>query len=353
MKSSPLDPSAWTPIAQVVNTSLDYHGKYHDYSADVPATQYPVERYSPSRNLFDFHSWGLTSPPPNLGFGLISNDKMGLADFNASVTYNTNEHTTGFETGFSYNRFYPVLSFGAADQNRSLTFLNGGENWNERTASAGFYVPLNLSHGYYSTGLSIGVGMETISRAGGGLLPLTYGLAFSRTRNSSPRDLAPWCGQFIQFNYRQTAWANNYTANYLLADGRFAPPGLARHRSIVLESGYERQTGNYYFLSQLLFPRGYDAVIGPNITRPSGNYEVPLFYPDFAISQLLYIKRVSSNVFYGYGKVTGTQFRSTGVEPLFDANLLRFPFTFRFGVRYAYLLDYRSSRVQPFLAFGW
>ncbi len=70
-------------------------------------------------------------------------------------------------------------------------------------------------------------------------------------------------------------------------------------------------------------------------------------------ARTLYIKRVSSNVFYDYGKVTDTQFRSTGLETLFDANLLHFPFTFRFGVRYAYLLDYRSSRVQPFLAFGW
>jgi len=349
----PLDPASWTPIEAVVNSGLNYHGNYHDYSVDAAATQYPVERYRPSLNLFDFHSWGLTSGPPNLGFGLLSNDKMGLMDFDASLIYNTNERTTGFVTGLSYNGFYPALDLSAGDQNRSVQFVNGSQDWNERTVNAGFHIPLNLSRGYYNTGLDIGAGVESVSRQGGGLVPLSYGLTFSRVRQSSPRDLAPVWGQLIQFTYRQTPWANNYTANYLFADGRFALPGLARHHSIVVEGGYERQTGNYYFPSQMAFPRGYLAIAGPELTKLSSNYEMPLLYPDLALSQLVFVKRVSSNVFYDYGKVADRQFRSTGLELIFDLGVLHFPFDFRFGMRYACLLDYQSSRVQPFLAFGW
>jgi hypothetical protein len=51
--------------------------------------------------------------------------------------------------------------------------------------------------------------------------------------------------------------------------------------------------------------------------------------------------------------VADLQHRSAGAELLFDLGLLHFPSILRGGVRYAYLLDYRSSRVQPFVQFGW
>jgi hypothetical protein len=103
----------------------------------------------------------------------------------------------------------------------------------------------------------------------------------------------------------------------------------------------------------MVFPRGYAAIVGPEFTKVSSNYEFPLLYPDKALSQLVFVKRVSGNVFYDYGKVAERQLRSTGVELLFDLGLLHFPFDFRWGMRYAYRLDYRSSRVQPFVGFGW
>ena len=34
-------------------------------------------------------------------------------------------------------------------------------------------------------------------------------------------------------------------------------------------------------------------------------------------------------------------------------NALHFPYTFRFGVRYAYRLDYGNKRIQPFLSYNW
>jgi len=121
----------------------------------------------------------------------------------------------------------------------------------------------------------------------------------------------------------------------------------------VLEGGHERQTGNYYFSSQMVFPRGYAAIVGPELTKLSSNYEMPLLYPDLALSQLALVKRVSSNVFYDYGQVADRRFRSTGLEVIFDLGVLHFPMGLRAGVRYARLLDYRASRVQPFVAYGW
>lgn len=319
----------------------------------MPGTQYPVERYQPSAHLFDFHSWGFTSPPPDIGFGLMSNDKMGLLDFHASVQYNSNEGGAGFATGVSYNRFFPQLNFGFSDRNRHLQFADHEENFAERTASAGFRIPLNLSRGYYNTLVSFSANIQSIDLSGGGLVPLSYGFGFSRVRQSSARDLVPVWAQILRFTYRQTPVARPYTGNYLSADGRFALPGIIKHQSLVLEGGYERQHGTYYFSSQLPFPRGYTAFTGPNLSKFSSTYRAPLFYPDWALGQVLYLKRISGDAFYDYGKVADRQFRSTGVEAVFDVNILHFPEALRVGVRYAYRLDYGNRRIQPFLAYRW
>jgi hypothetical protein len=349
----PLDPANWTRISAAPYAGLGYHGQYHDYSAEIPNTQYPAERYSPSLHLLDVHSWGLTSAPPDFGLGLMSNDKMRLMNLEASIIYNSNEGTAGFATNVSYNRFFPVLNFGFNDRNRSLQFSDHKENWTERTASAGFHVPLNLSRGYYVTGLSFGATVESISLRGGGLTPLTYGLGFSRVRPWAARDLAPVWAQTFRLTYRQTPWTGRYTANFLSADGRLAAPGLLRHHALVLESGHERQHGSYYFSSQIRFPRGYTPFTGADLTKYSATYEMPLLYPDLALSQLGYIKRVAGNLFYDYGKVGNRLYRSTGVEAVFDLNFLHFPENFRFGVRYAYRIDYSNKRIQPFVAFNW
>ncbi|HYW46223.1 MAG TPA: hypothetical protein VE959_25380 [Bryobacteraceae bacterium] len=349
----PLDPSTWTGMDSVPQTRLGYLGGYRDYAAEAQATQFPVERYRPSLNLFSFHSWGPTSGPPDLGFGLLSNDKFGLMSFNASAIYDTNERAMGFQTGATYYGFYPALSLSFSERDRSLQFTDYKDTWTERTTYAGFHVPLNLSRGYYTTGLSVSAGVESISLHGAGLAPLTYGIAFRRSRQSSPRDLAPVWSQRFQVTYRHTPWRDFYTANFLSADGRLAMPGLARHHLIQLEGGYERQDGNYYFSSQVLFPRGYTAIIGPNLTKLSSSYAVPLLYPDLALGQFAYVKRIAANVFYDYGKVANQQYRSTGLELLFDLGVLHFPESFKVGLRYAYLVDYRASRVQPFLAYNW
>jgi hypothetical protein len=79
---------------------------------------------------------------------------------------------------------------------------------------------------------------------------------------------------------------------------------------------------------------------------------VPLLYPDWSIGQFLYIKRIAADAFYDYGEVGQTLYRSTGPELVFDLNIFHWP-GIRVGVREAYRVDYRNTRLNPFLAFGW
>jgi hypothetical protein len=347
-----LDPAAWTRIDALAPSVADPQKNRRDYSGQIPGTLFPVAPYLPSRHLFDVHSWGFSGGGQNLGFGLLSDDKMHLADFNAALLYNTDEGTVGYRTGFSYNRFFPVLDFSFADQGRRLQYVNYADDFTERTAAFGFHIALNFSRGYYRTNLSIGAQVEHIGLEGGGLVPLTYALRFSHVRQASPRDLAPAWSQILRIGYSNTVETDNYTANHFAADGRFALPGLAPHQALILESGYERNDGNYYFQREVQFPRGYTYYTGPNLTKLSSTYAVPLLYPDWSIGQLLYIKRIAANAFYDYGKVGPTLYRSTGAELVFDVSVLHWPGV-RVGLREAYRLDYRNTRLNPFLEFGW
>ena len=347
----PLDVASWTRIGAVPYAGLHYLGQYKDYSSQAPDKKYDVERYRPSLHLVSAHSWGPTSGPPEMGFGVMSNDKMGLLSFNVSALYDTSEGTAGFQTGASYSRFFPVLDFSFSDKNRKVDYGTYTANWTERTLTGGFHIPLNFSRGLFVSGLSLGAAVQNIHLYGGGLTPFSYGMGLWHVRQYALRDLASAWGQILRFSYRQTPWAGHYTGNYLMADGVFYAPGLARHHALKLEGGYERQAGNYFFSSQLAFPRGYTGFTGRDLTKLSATYGMPLWYPDFGIGQLAYVKRVSGNLFYDYGRVASQGYRSTGVEVVFDLNVMHAPDNFRVGVRCAYRLDYRNARVQPFVAF--
>ena len=354
----PLDPARWTRVDTVAPSSTAYHDPVHDYSADIPSTQYPVARYRPGVHPFDVHSWGPDLALPDVGFSLYSNDKMGLFGFQASGFYNTDEHAPGVSTSFQYNRFFPVLDVGFSDRERRIQYVDHTEDFSERTASAGFYVPLNLSRGYYNSGITVGANIENVGLQGGSLLPLNYSLAAWHMRQRAPRDLAPGWAQILRLGYSQTVRADGYTANRLYADGRFALPGLIRHQALVLDAGHERNDGNYLFTRQVSFPRGYTPLSVARITRFSSTYSAPLLYPDWAVRQLLFVKRISADVFYDhaqaadYGSPIDRLYRSAGVEMIFDLSFFHWP-GFRAGLREAYRIDYRNQRLQPFIAFGW
>ena len=120
----------------------------------------------------------------------------------------------------------------------------------------------------------------------------------------------------------------------------------------MIETGYERNDGNYIFGREVQFPRGYRYYAAANLTKFGGTYEAPLFYPDWSIGRFLYIKRVSAGGFYDWGRAASTLYRSTGGELVFDAALLHFP-VLRVGVRQSYRIDYRNARMNAFVEFRW
>jgi hypothetical protein len=299
----PLDAALWRPVEAVEYAGIDYHETgAHDYTAGEEAADYESRAYHPLRHLVNFHSWGVTSPPPEIGFGVVSTDKMGLLDLTAAMKYDINERTTGYELSGSFRALYAVLDGGLSRKDREVRYTDYTSKWTESTAWAGFHVPFNLSRGIYSASMAFGSGVERRRLGSGGLTPLNYWWSFHRFRGSAARDVAPAWGQTLYASYQHTPGSGEYHGDLLTAAGTLFVPGPLRHHSIQLEAGNERRHGgNYYFSSRMMFPRGYDSVASNTLWKASANYALPLAYPDLALGPLAYLKRVTGNFFFDYG----------------------------------------------------
>jgi predicted alpha-1,6-mannanase (GH76 family) len=76
------------------------------------------------------------------------------------------------------------------------------------------------------------------------------------------------------------------------------------------------------------------------------NYHLPIVYPDWGFSNLLFIQRIRANAFYDHtiararlnGELTKIKNRSVGVEIYFDSKAWN-ALPVSFGFRYAHLID--------------
>jgi len=121
------------------------------------------------------------------------------------------------------------------------------------------------------------------------------------------------------------------------------------------------------FGSRVSFPRGYKNIISGDINFLSADYVLPLAYPDFNISSILYVKRIWTSLFYDYAEGKGNTyyantihglipqtyhnlsetFRSFGFELITDFHLFRIPYMVSCGVQTAW----KTIREKPSFEF--
>ena len=241
--------------------------------------------------------------------------------------------------------------------NRSFVF-NAREDdemavtWLETNINGGFTLPFNLSSGIYSSNLSVGAygsytfidekrnEFDDLTLENGNFASAHYFVNYYRKKRLSWKDLDSRFGQSIYLSYKHIPYSNNYDGYRFHASGKLFFPGFLKHHNFMISAAYEQQLdyvnkNNYYFGSNVNFPRGYEFVPLEKISSFSVDYQLPLFYPDFGIMALIYFKRVRMNMFYdvavGEYRGIGNEFSSTGLEFTVDFNMLRLPIEFNAG----------------------
>jgi hypothetical protein len=212
-------------------------------------------------------------------------------------------------------------------------------------------IETNANHGVYFLSDHIG---------NGNLMYNHFSLSAYRLLKQSRRDIYSKFGQALFMDVYNTPYGGDYSGSQFSFYGILYLPGLAKHHSLWGYWGYQHSqidllhyankagtaiadNYNYQFRNGIPLPRG-----GLGVSRfqdfytMSGNYTMPVWYPDVAIGPLLNIQRVRVNGFldYGFGRSVFSQvntqsYSSTGIEVKFDINVMRLLPQLDIGFRYS------------------
>ena len=387
-----LNEAKWIPVDQLTDHSLKLYETlaqqegFNLQDSVIPNAQHQVKPYRKWNNLFNVHSWApmyyevnvsdVTSTELYPGAVLLSQDLLG--NLTSSAGYSWRGYHA-LHAGFTYKGLYPVIDFKIEHGGKAVAL---GSSPNEGSdifrpqslhtkINVRSYIPFTLTRNQWITGAVPQVRLTfnnhylyspTTDKYQHGLWEMVYSLQAYRYLKMSVRDLAPRLGFLAQGAFMHMPWNKQFGYIYYLY-GRAYLPGIARHHSLRLSGAWQQQKPNYYLYgSSLLFPRGYTQNRTEKLNIGTVDYSMPLFYPDWSLSKLIYLKRLRTNLFcdvarneYRFKENNMVKWRkddllSVGVDILADVNLIQIYFPINVGVRVAYVPD--SEKIYPSLLFS-
>lgn len=302
------------------------------------------------------------------------------------VTYanrSVNEGTLGL-LAIDTAQVSPELQLDSTQFTRQLKF-----KWKELTTRVGIRIPLLTTKSKYHSNVTIGnyVGVTRVSnfensiagsnreisyvyRSGlstplratyelyypfndyqdnGTLISNQFTFSAYRLLKQSRRDIYSKFGQAIYLNFYSTPYGGDFTGNQFSVYTQLYFPGLFKHHSLWGYWGYQKskvyEADVYLFNNQIPLPRGISVSRFEKFYSMSGNYTLPLWYPDVAIGPLLNVQRFRGNIFYDYGfgssptREAKQTYASVGGELRMDFNVMRYLPQLNIGFRYSYALQ--------------
>ncbi len=338
----------------------------------IPDTEHEITSYKKGLNLLNFHSWmpfyfdldnfELTNPTITPGFTLFSQDILSTAITTIGYEYKNDRHY--LHSKFTYNGWYPVIELSADYGGTPVIYRDSAEiplpeNCSNRIdLKSKIYLPLNFTHNRF--GKFFNPSFETVYTNSflyngdsqvyeKGRFILNYRLYYATLLKLSHRDFQPRWGQVFDLNFLHTPFDNvNYGNDFSFRTVLYFP-GFLKHDGLKFKIGTEKQTPKkFIFYNTVDFPRGYKHIISEELTALSGEYSVPLLYPDLNLFALTYLKRFRGNVFVDYatGKRNHNllnrtfnkyrqEYLSIGGGLLADVHFFRIPFPVSIGFEYA------------------
>jgi hypothetical protein len=330
----------------------------------TPTKSFSVNDYSKGTGLFNFHSWRPYYDAPEYTFTLYGDNILNTFSTDVFYRYNENERSHGLGFDVAYGGLFPILTAGTEYTiNRNVRIrtpqsivpgvLNGYE------LRAGYYIPLDFSQGKTYKNLIFGSSYVFNQQMPTGSTKnilssfnssyLHHYINWSHRLPRAVQQIFPKFGYTLSNSYRHRLDDNGYqvlnTANlYLTSFG---------NHSIVLSGSFQQvDTSNVLFSNKFTLSRGYPDYFNSRMWRVSGNYHLPLAYPDWGFGGIVYFLRIRSNLYYDYSKLyannklSSADLASTGAEIYFDTKWWN-QLPVSFGVRYAYLLDADKVKQEP------
>ena len=293
----------------------------------------PARRYGQLSHMFNVHSWApIYFEPENIingtdfnvhaGATLVSQGLLGNAASSLGYGYTT-EGNSLVRGKISYLGSIPKFELSATWSNEAQRVskpenVAAPENLKDYLqVSANAYVPVLLSAGHHIRRFTASVQylhrntlvwdsqqrkyIDGENYLGGALL-------YTENVRQAQLDLQPRWGYALKFSLMSNPLSDRFMTTWSVY-GRTYLPGVARHHGLSLAASYMRAEGEGIFGYPIfdVLPRGYKSDFLPlKYFGASANYRLPVAYPDWGISGVVFLKRIWMSVGIDYGRYPGT-----------------------------------------------
>lgn len=340
----------------------------------IPDKNHEVKKYSKLLRLFDFHSWtpiyfDFNNDELDPGIIFLTQNRLSTAFGSVGWKYDLNEETGRYMANFSYRGWYPIIDIGFEYGKRKDIFRDTNDvkypySFYQTKIETGVRVPFRFTHHHYFRGFQPYVRLTQNYLTKDKSADLTikprdyisaeYGIYLYNQTRKSHRDIIPKWGQSLSLHYANIPFEID-NSSVSAVETLLYFPGLMNNHGFRAYLGYQAlNRQNYSFSSEISNPRGYSGLYYDNMFTFKLDYMLPLLYPDFSVSSLLYVKRVRASLFYDYARgETGNilnELSSTGLDLRFDIHILRFISPFDVGLRSIYLPDQNETKFEILFA---
>src|SRR5690606_23861356 len=156
--------------------------------------------------------------------------------------------------------------------------------------------------------------------------PLNYQVYMNRNSMRSTMDLAPRWGQNISLTYRHLPFEPDAAGEVLALRTNFYFPGLWTNHSLQLRFAVQQNNGIYRGSYDIPMVSGWGHFNSPFVNNTAmANYRLPLFYPDWSIGSIAYVKRLQGLLFSDFQNIDEDLApKSFGVGVSADFNVFRY-----------------------------
>jgi hypothetical protein len=324
----------------------------------IASGNYPEKKYPVASHLINIHSWRPFINDPDYTLSLASENVLNTLESEIFVTYDRDEGYKEVGVDGTYGAWYPWVDAGwNYIYGRNALYGTQKVFWNEQNINAGFSIPLNWTRHLTYTSLQFGsdfvynqryyTGVPGIAVNSQGFGYVDPFVNFVVQSQQAQQQINPRWAAVIDLSYDRAV--TTFEANQFLASGFLYLPGLWYTHSLMLAGAFQQRDtlNNARFTNAFPFSRGYTAENFYRMWRWSANYQLPLFYPDWGIGNIVYFLRIRTNLYYDDTRVMdfftngspyNGQFRSFGSEVYFDTQWWN-ELPISFGIRYSRLLD--------------
>ncbi len=350
----------------------------------VDSVQYESKKYKKFQHLLNFHSWAPAvvnevSYEITPGVSFVSQNKLGTALLNMGYEWDVAGKTGNLYGKYTYKGWYPVLDFGVSSGNSSSKYrvieqirdkdgkvqhdtLLRRFTWIETNLSADVRVPLDLSRGKFNRFFQPEIRYDYTSYKHNSSTPekffqgnfqsMLYRIYYDQRIRMSKQDVFPNFGFVLDGIYRHSAFGDAHLGSLILGQTFLFLPGLKPNHGVRLFAGAQQKkySDSFGFSEIIRYPRGWGKINTNNIASYSIDYKLPLFYPEWSVGGLAYLKRINASIyadyaflnanFYRNGEIAGTfnsNISSYGIELSGNTNFLRFYAPVEIGIRTSYI----------------